>query len=379
MRCARPDWSSEASSACGDAAGFFKSEYSNVRHKMKALRAILLSTAVTTVLAGCSYLTGDDGVFRDRQGDYLAAPIIPPMSIPDSLDSFTLDALYVVPEEAPADKPYFIDAPAPRPMDTNVREGVVVQRFGERRWIVIGAEPGQVWPRLRDYWSTSQIPLSFEDPVAAIMETAWLGEPGSRNKYQVRIEPGLHAGNSEIYVLQVGEAFVADAAAPVVWPARSADLEVETLMLDDISLYLADRTDLYRASSVSLLAGSIEAESKAGIIRTADGDTLQLRIDFDRAWSQVSQALGNAEIEITSNERDSALFTVNYAPVAEEDQPGFFGRLFGGGSDEDFEPAAITLRLVSEEGAIRVIPESAETVSVEVRDALIRAVHTNLI
>jgi len=346
---------------------------------MKALRAILLSTAVSTVLAGCSYLTGDDGAFRDRQGDYLASPVIPPMSIPDTLDSFTLDALYVVPEEVPADKPFFIAAPAPRAMDTNVREGVVVQRFGDRRWIVIGAEPGQVWPRLRDYWSTNQTPLSFEDPVTAVMETAWLGEAGSRNKYQVRIEPGLHAGNSEIYVVQVGEAFVADSSAPVVWPERSADLEVETRMLDDISLYLADRTDLYRASSVSLLAGSIEAESKAGIIRTAAGDTLQLRIDFGRAWSQVSQALGNADIEITTNERAAALFTVNYAPVAEEDQPGFFGRLFGGGDDEDFEPVAITLRLVNEEGAIRLVPESDESVSVEVRDALIRAVHTNLI
>lgn len=346
---------------------------------MKALRAILLSTAVSTVLAGCSYLTGDDGMFRDRQGDYLAAPVIPPMNIPQELDSYTLDALYVVPEEVPADKPFFIEAPAPRPMDTNVREGVVVQRFADRRWIVIGAEPGQVWPRLRDYWSTSQIPLSFEDPIAAVMETAWLGEPGQRNKYQVRIEPGLHAGNSEIYVLQVGETFVSDTSAPVVWPTRSADLDVETRMLDDISLYLADRTDLYRASSVSLLAGSIEAESKAGIVRTADGDTLQLRIDFDRAWSQVSQALGNAEIEITSNERASAMFTVNYAPVAEEDQPGFLGRLFGGGDEEDFEPVAITLRLLTEEGAIRVIPEAADDVSVDVLDALIRAVHTNLI
>ena len=355
------------------------SELASVRGKMKVHRAVLMSIAVSTVLAGCSYLTGDDGMFRDRQGDYLESPVISPMRIPDELDSYTLDALYVVPEEVPADKPFFIEAPAPRPMDTNVREGVVVQRFGERRWIVIGAEPGQVWPRLRDYWSTSQIPLSSEDAILAIMETAWLGEPGSRNKYQVRIEPGLHSGNSEIYVLQVGESFVADTTAPVVWPSNSADLEVETRMLDDISLYLADRTDLYRASSVSLLAGSIEAESKAGIVRTADGDTLQLRIDFDRAWSQVSQSLGNAQIEITSSERAQSLIAVNFAPVAEEDQPGFFGRLFGRGSDEEFAPAAITLRLVAEEGAIRVIPESADDVSVEVRDALIRAVHSNLI
>jgi outer membrane protein assembly factor BamC len=345
---------------------------------MKAYRAVILVTAVSATLSACSYLTGDDGVFRDRQGDYLVSPVIPPMSIPDTLDSYTLDALYVVPDDVPVDKPFFMEAPAPRAMDTNVREGVVVQRFGDRRWIVIGAEPGQVWPRLRDYWSTAQIPLSAEDPIAAIMETAWLGEPGTRNKYQVRIEPGLHSGNSEIYVVQVGEAFVADVNAPIVWPTRSADLEIETRMLDDISLYLADRTDLYRASSVSLLAGSIEAESKAGIVRTASGDTLQLRIDFDRAWSQVSQSLGNAGVEITSSERDAATLLVNYSPVAEEDRPGFFGRLFGG-NEEALLPVAITLRLEREEGYIAVVAEAGADVPVQIRDALIRAVHTNLI
>jgi outer membrane protein assembly factor BamC len=350
-----------------------------VKGIMKAYRSVLLVTAIATTLTACSYLTGDDGMFRDRQGDYLASPVIPPMSIPETLDSYTLDALYVVPDEIPVDKPFFIEAPAPRPMDTSVREGVVVQRFGDRRWIVIGAEPGQVWPRLRDYWSTAQIPLSAEDPIAAIMETAWLGEPGSRNKYQVRIEPGLHSGNSEIYVVQVGEAFVADVNAPLTWPTRSADLEVESRMLDDISVYLADRTDLYRASSVSLLAGSIEAESKANIVRTGTGDTLQLRIDFDRAWSQVSQALGNAEIEIASSERTAATIAVRYSPIAEEDQPGFFGRLFGGGEDADLVPVAITLRLLQEEGHIAVVAEAAEDVAVETRDALIRSVHTNLI
>ena len=350
---------------------------------MQVIRLFFLGSILLPAFSGCSYLMGDNGPFRDRQGDYLVSPTIEPMTIPPELDSFTLDELYVVPPPLAEDRPMFVRAPSPRPLDTNIREGVVVQRFGERRWIVIGAEPAQVWPRLRDYWSTAQIPVASEDPEQLIMETAWLGEEGSRNKYQVRIEPGLHAGNSEVYVLQVGESYVADASSAVNWPTNSANLELEHAMLDDVSVYLADRTDLYRASSVSLLAGSLEAESKASVVRTAAGETLQLRIDFDRAWSQVGQALTNAGIEVASSDRNQAYYAVLFSGVLEEgeDSPGFFRRLFTSDDNDAGVVPAFTVRLVTEEDHIRVIAEQAEGSldSAELRDQLIRALHNNLI
>ena len=348
---------------------------------MQVIRTIYLGVVLLPALAGCSYLTGDNGMFRDRQGDYLVSPTIAPMVVSAELDSFTLDELYVVPPALPEDKPTFLQAPAPRPLDTNIREGVVLQRFGDRRWIVIGAEPAQVWPRLRDYWATAGIELAAEDPVGLTMETAWQGEAGSRNKYQVRIEPALHAGNSEVYVVQVGESYVADPAAPINWPTNSASLELEHAMLDSVSVYLADRTDLYRASSVSLLAGSIEAESKASIVRTNDGETLLMRIDFDRAWSQVGQALNNAEIEITSSDRDQAYYSVTYTGISEEDEPGFLGRLLGGGDNDDGVTPEFTIRLITTEGLVTVIGEqtAGEVGAGELGDQLIRTLNNNLI
>jgi outer membrane protein assembly factor BamC len=350
---------------------------------MQARSFFIVGAMILAVMPGCSWLTDDEGIFRDRQGDYLVAPMIEPIRIPPELDSYTLDELYVVPADVPVDMPYFLETPPPRPLDSNVREGVVVQRFGDRRWIVIGAEPSQVWPRMRDYWSTAQIRLSFEDPVRTIMESDWLGdEPDARNKYQVRIEPGLHPGNSEVYVVQVSESYVEDVSAPINWPTVSASLELEHRLLDDISLYLADRTDLYRASSVSLLAGSIVAESKASIVPSAAGDTLHLRIDFDRAWSQVTQALNNAEIETVSSDRSAAVFTVSYdASNEEEDSPGFFARLFGGG---DSMPTGqqFLLKLLERESHITVEVEfvsGSEDMAAELADQLIRLVHRNLI
>lgn len=349
---------------------------------MQAIKSIFMGILLVSTLTGCTYLTGDDGYFRDRQGDYLVAPTIEPMAIPPELDSYTLDALYVVPDSLPEERAFFLKAPIPRPLDTNIREGVVVQRFGDRRWIVIGAEPGQVWPRMRDYWSTAQIRLAFEDPVRAIMETVWLGEEGERNKYQVSIEPGLHSGNSEVYVLQINESYVEDPDAPIDWPENSADLDLENAMLDDISLYLADRTDLYRASSVSLLAGSIEAESKASIVPSANGDTLVLRIDFGRAWSQVSQALENAQIEITQSNRDEAFYTVRFNVSEAEERPGFFRRMFGAKRESEGELFAFTLKIATEADRLVITAEPANGeagATPELRDLLIRAVHRNLI
>lgn len=349
---------------------------------MQALKPIFLGTFLVSTLAGCSYLTGDDGYFRDRQGDYLVAPTIEPMVIPPTLDSYTLDALYVVPDTIPEERTFFVKAPGPRALDTNIREGVVVQRFGDRRWIVIGAEPGQVWPRMRDYWSTAQIRLAFEDPVRAIMETAWIGDAGERNKYQVRIEPGLHSGNSEVYVVQINESYVEDANAPIDWPQNSANLELENAMLDDISLYLADRTDLYRASSVSLLAGSIEAESKAKVVPSATGDMLVVRIDFGRAWSQLNQAIENAEIEVIESNRDEAFYTVRFDGSEEEEAPGFFRRMFGAGRGKQGELPIFRVNIATEADRVVITAEPADgaaTATPELSNLLIRAIHRNLI
>lgn len=352
------------------------------REKMQATKLVMLGTMLL-VLPGCRFLMGDDGPFRDRQGDYLVAPMAPVMSIPSELDSYTLDELYVIPP-SPESNQYFVRTPPPRPLDTNIREGVVVQRFGDRRWIVIGAEPAQVWPRLRDYWATEQIPLTREDPVNAVSETDWLEtEDGGRNKYRVRVEPGLHSGNSEIYVVQINDAYVADPDAPIDWPDNSASLELEHAMLDRISLYLADRTDLYRASSVSLLAGSIAAEGKANIEPGPNGDILHLRVDFDRAWSQINQALGNAEIEVVASNREDGTYTVNFSGIEEEeDGPGFFGRLFGADDEEAADLPVFVLHLETEGDSVVVSAEQtspASAANAELHNALIRAVHNNLI
>ncbi len=125
-------------------------------------------------LSACNFLAGDEGVFRDRGGDYTQAEILPPMAIPQELDSYTIDQLYVIPEQLVATVEVFDQIPMPKPIETKRREGVIIQNLADRRWIVIDATPGQVWPLVRDYWTELQIVLDYENRSSGIMVTGWV-------------------------------------------------------------------------------------------------------------------------------------------------------------------------------------------------------------
>jgi len=297
--------------------------------------------ALAVVQISCSYLTGEEGVltgedgyFRDRQGDYLQSPVEPDMRIPDHLDSYTLDQLYVVPEEVVPNPDIAAgDVPRPKPLDTNRPEGVIIRRFSGENWIVIAASPGQVWPRVRDFWTQSDTELDYENPVDGVMETVWLDSPGNpdlREKYRITIEPGVHVGSSEIATVQISRENTALGTELVVWPQLSESEDREFALLQEISQYLADRTDIYSSSSASLLAGSLETDTKATLLEDRGlGPVLELRISVNRAWGQVSQSLGDSGINITNRDRDALFFQVEFSGLTEEEsEDGFFSRVF---------------------------------------------------
>ena len=325
----------------------------------------ILSLAM--LLSSCNYLAGDNGPFRDRADDYMEAPVLPLMAIPDELDSYTLDALYVIPALVSFSALPFDEIPLPKPIETNGREGVIIQNLNEISWIVLDATPGQVWPLVRDYWTQLEVILEHEQPGAGIMETSWVEVDSNletRHKYRITIEPGLHSGYSEIYVIHMQSSRSEPAPLVTTWPETSVSEDRERQILDSLSQYLADRNDVYQASSASLLAGSIEAERKANIVDDGQGQqALELRLSYRRAWVLVRSALDEAGVTILENDRDLAFLNVRFSGASvDEDQPGFIGRLFSRNNEES---AAIqqdfSVRLVDEDGVVTVTAEPLES------------------
>lgn len=349
----------------------------------------LALAAALPALGACGFWGGGDGVFRDRSGDYREARIIPPMTIPGELDSHTIDELYVIPEDPGLAGPALDEVPMPKPIETRRREGVVLQSLADKRWILIDATPGQVWPLVRDYWTSLRIALDREDPGGGVMETAWVEmrtDREFRHKYRIVIEPGLHSGYSEIYVLHLRQPRADPVPDAAPWPPASVSTNMEMQMLRSVSQYLADRNDIYQASSASLLAGTIEAERKANIVPgAAGGQMLELRVDYDRAWAQVRQALENAEVDIVEADRDRSLISVRFAGAVEEERPGFFGRLFGrgGGREREARELDFSVRLQRAGAAVNVVAEALEAVGASAdADALaldlLRVINDNL-
>ncbi|MBT8146627.1 MAG: outer membrane protein assembly factor BamC [Gammaproteobacteria bacterium] len=341
----------------------------------------------------CSYLTGDegmltgeDGIFRDRQGDYLQAPMEPDMRVPDHLDSYTLDQLYVVPDEVvPNPQIAAGNVPRPKPLDTNRPEGVVIRRFSGENWIVIAASPGQVWPRIRDFWTQQGTELDYENPVDGVMETVWLRSPEDserREKFRLSIEPGIHVGSSEIAMVHIVRDNSTAGTELVIWPQLSDSEDREFALLQEVSQYLADRTDIYSSSSSSLLAGSLETDTKASLLEDRGlGPVLELRISVNRAWGQVTQALGDAGFNITSRDRDALLLQVEFGEISQQEQDGggFFSRVFSRGDQGEQLLNRYQVNLQEAGDLVRVTAESLDNESMGgLETDLLQAILTNL-
>jgi outer membrane protein assembly factor BamC len=338
------------------------------------------------MLSSCNWLFGDEGYFRDRQGDYLTAPVEPVMQIPGNLDSYTLDQLYVVPEAIFTSGDMFAARiPRPKPIPTNQAEGVIIQRIGGESWIVVAAQPQQAWPRVRDFWAESAVPLEYENPQDGVMDTIWIDGPNdspNQSKFRIRIEPGLRPGSSEIYAYYIEEPRSTVGQQLPVWPERSLSEGLGSELLDRLSQYLADRTDIYSSSSSSLLAGNLTSASKAAMVSNAQGNqVLEISIGFTRAWAQLGQALERADITVLDSNRDEAVYTVRFAgDQSVRQSPGFFSRIFGRGGDDLEGLPEFTITVETTDTGVRFIARAKvdDDVSRQLETDLLTVVHNNI-
>jgi len=368
-------------------------------------KASLLGLPVALVLSGCSvlnaipipgmdYIAGEEGLLRDRQGDYLEAEVLPPTRIPSQYDSYIIDDLMVIPPETAGNQQAFLVAPRPRAFTGRSDRGVVIQRMSGASWVVVDASPSAVWPRVRDYWRQKRIQVAFENPTAGILDTGWFvlqDNQLTKEKVRVTIEPGFQNDSAEIRLLHLGVSQALPALDQVNWPETSTDPDVEYDFLTDLSNYLADIAGLYQASTVSFLAENIESQGKASIVSTPGGrDILRLDAGYDRSWAAISGALKRAGIDIVAQDSETGVFEVDFVIPREEEEekPGFFRKvvtlngIFSSEEPEQFYPMKI--RVLDLNGEVEVIIESLQEGPAEVdgeedpAKVLLQVIRTNI-
>ena len=115
-----------------------------------------------------------------------------------------------------------------------------------------------------------------------------------RHKYKIIIEPGLHSGYSEVYVLHLENL----STEPVpLYCNLARKIRVPRFRNSRSShQYHNQQTEMMFTKLVVKLIGRgvLESESKANLIESDTGEPmLELRLDYSRAWVQIRQALGN--------------------------------------------------------------------------------------
>ena len=284
-------------------------------------------------LSACSIgpdLFGEEGYFRDRQGDYLEAGSIPRLQVPNDMDAYIIDDLLVIPDLPEGEGQAYLQVPRPRPIQGNPGRSVVIQRMEDRSWIVVDASASQVWSRVRQYWLGQNIDLVMENTSDGLLDTSWYTVPGNEDlqqKIRIIVQPGFQDDSAEISLLQLSGPQGNQLSEQVVWPEQSMDTDYAYEVLADLSSYLASEMLLYQASTVSFLATSISSEGRARLERIGEEEVLHLDADFERSWAAVGRALERAEIAIVDEDIDARYFNVAYTGLDQEEQRGFFGRL----------------------------------------------------
>jgi outer membrane protein assembly factor BamC len=328
--------------------------------------------------AGCSWFSDDEGVFVDKSDDYLQVSENPPLVIPDDLDTARVQDPFPIPDITDRLRPEYYPGQPPRP-DTiyanDNRDEVRIQRLGDRRWLVIPEPPTTVWPKVKQFLAENGVALGWESPAEGRLDTQWLeiqdqayrdvirqliregkttaALAGGEDRLRIRVEPGLRERTTEVHLRYENSAFAPPSRPELadLGEAASHSDEIEQEALTELGAYIAARV---AEQTVSMVAQDIGAEVKSTLDIDADGDpVLRLRLDRERAWATLGQALARAEINVLDSDEQAGVYRITLPEDldVESGEPGFFGRMFSFGG-EDMRDLQLKLQPAQQEGFV---------------------------
>ncbi|WP_028238535.1 outer membrane protein assembly factor BamC [Stutzerimonas azotifigens] len=364
---------------------------------MKRLAGFSTLALIVSSTSGCGWLWGDDGYFRDRGSDYLAAHETAPMEIPAGVQMRPLEPLLPVPQQVASPRngdKYEV----PRPQKLQVVEQASdfsLQRSGERRWLVALRSPAQAWTAVRQYFADNGFAIAEERPQTGEFVTEWqrpgdldgslarhLGNGSTETRVRVRVEPGVQRNTSEISILSAQRP--AGSSADVPFAERPEHPNVDAALLDGLLTSLASGQ---QGGPVSLLAErQYDAPDRVAMTQDGSGNPiLELDTDLNRAWSSVGRALQAGDVRVDDLNRSLGVYYINLAEgaVNPDERPGFFARLFGSEPDEkEIEARAqrYQVRLTDVGNSVQVsVEKNLDTVApADVAQRILRLIQDNL-
>ncbi|MBS3935927.1 MAG: outer membrane protein assembly factor BamC [Sulfuritalea sp.] len=317
---------------------------------------LAIVAAAVALLSGCA----GNILPEPKKIDYQSAGKLPALEVPPDLTQPARDGRYVVPDIGPRGTATFSEYAAERGPGAVVATGAAVlpnveqvriERAGTQRWLVAAGTPEQLWPQIKAFWQETGFLVATELPEAGVMETDWaenraklpqdilratlgrvfdsLYSTAERDKFRTRLEQGVAAGTTEIYISHRGmyEIYITEGKDQTRWQPRPADPELEAEMLRRLMV----RLGVEESRAKTLMAGERQAD-RAQLTRASEGaGILTLQEPFDRAWRRVGLALDRVGFTVEDRDRSQGMYYVRYVDPAagakKRDEKGWLDRL----------------------------------------------------
>ncbi|MCE8033411.1 lipoprotein, NlpB [Billgrantia tianxiuensis] len=246
--------------------------------------------------AGCAR----EGFYDDRNIDYVKAQRSAPLVLPEGRNEQRYRDAMPVPEAQGSlrtgGERFRAPTPERLPAGREVERDFVERReVGNDRWLVVGADPGMVWPQLQDFARARGLQVQASDDARGMLETA---------QGRLSVRQGLRAGDSEVRCDQNGRPVAA--------------------CLDALEQHFSARSAT--ASAASLAGQQISREDRLRFEQLDSGEwVVRIPLDIDRVWAELSHQLeadfsveGRRELlEQNPQQHD---FLVNYMTASERER-----------------------------------------------------------
>jgi len=295
------------------------------------------SIFIGVLVTGCSWFGREEGVIINPDDDYLEAVQAPSLSIPDDIARIQNSDFIPIPKIPEQVNPRFYPDSPPLPdaiYSNEKRDDVRMQKLGSRNWLIVPEPVTTSWPKLKQFFADNGVGLILDEPSMGRLDTEWLeisqedayrdvireilkenqaegilGE--GRNQISVKLEQGLRVDSTEIHIRHENDLMSSseNQGAEAFWQVKSDSVDAERDVLNEIGAYIAAKVSEVTVSKVALEIGSVQ---KSELLRDSNGyPILRLKLDFQRAWATIGQALGNAEADIIELNREDREFIAN--------------------------------------------------------------------
>jgi outer membrane protein assembly factor BamC len=331
------------------------------------IKAVFFIVSVIFLVVSCS--STDDRAVYEHVAEEKPLTVPPDMVLPQQNTALR------VPEIAPQSTTYKIysqqktDKGSDESLLKSQTSGIQLVRDGAIRWLVIDAEPKDIWKKVIHFLEATGFKIVVRKPKLGIVETNWQENKATSptnwlskifysakfyDKYRVRLERNNDNTKTLMFLThqgaKKGEAENDDVKVDIVLVPRDSEPELEFEMLQNFLIYLGNDE-----STIKKVLKTEDIQKRTKLITSDDKTTvLIVKEIFPRTWRRTGLALDRLGFTVEDKNRSAGIYYINVSNTfieTEKKEDGFFAGLF---SKEQAVISQYLISLEDKQGEIHI-------------------------